>query len=172
MAVSTSAWERRLVQDLRERWRTGSPWPEPVGGGQKGLLPRRLQLAVFSEPFLSRMLDGSKRRESRFSRHRTAPHGRVEAGDLLAIKAASGPIVALATITHATECELTPAALENLREMHAEALCADDPRFWERQTGKRYATILGIGNVTLLESPLPCGKKDRRGWVTIEMERR
>src|SRR4051794_13550693 len=59
----------------------------------------RGHLAILFEPFVSKILDGTKTIESRFHRVRCAPFGQVRDGDILFLKVTSGPLVALAIVT-------------------------------------------------------------------------
>ena len=44
-----------------------------------------LHVAIFQEPFLTWIIEGRKRVESRFSHHQVAPYGDVGAGDVIAL---------------------------------------------------------------------------------------
>jgi hypothetical protein len=127
-----------------------------------------VHLAVLVEPFLSFVLDGSKRIESRFSTVKVAPFGAVREGDVLLLKEAAGPIVA-ATLATAVWCfgSLTTRARADLRERFGRDLRDDVPGFWEQRERTRYATFIRLGEVATLATPLDCPKKDRRGWVVL-----
>ena len=49
-----------------------------------------VHLAVFSEPYLSFVLDGVKTVESRFSRVRCAPFQQIRSGDIILVKQSGG----------------------------------------------------------------------------------
>lgn len=70
--------------------------------------PAQVHLAVMVEPYLSRVLDGSKTIESRFSRKKIAPWGRVSSGDVVVLKKSGGSFVAVFETTDATYVELSP----------------------------------------------------------------
>ena len=64
--------------------------------------PVQVHLAVMVEPYLSRVLDGSKTIESRFSRKKIAPWGRVSSGDVVVLKKSGGGFAAVLEATDAT----------------------------------------------------------------------
>lgn len=127
---------------------------------------RRLHLAVFSEPFLSDLLAGRKTMESRFSKHRIAPYGRVQEGDGVLVKAAGGDVVAVCRIGKSHFFELNETVLRDIRQRYERPLCIKNARFWQEKTSSRYATVMEVGSVRPIE-PIACAKRDRRGWVTL-----
>lgn len=125
-------------------------------------------LAILREPYLSRILAGEKTIESRFLRLRTAPYGRVTAGDTLFLKRASGPIVATARAARvATFDHLTPAHIAALLERYADGLCLDDD-MRARVQFSRYAVLIWLTDVALIGDPPIVSKRDRRAWVVLE----
>jgi len=57
----------------------------------------RSHLVVMRQPYLRRIIAGEKRLEARLSKHRCAPYGQVQAGDVLLLKRVGGPVVCLTT---------------------------------------------------------------------------
>ena len=88
--------------------------------------PVQVHLAVMVEPYLSRVLDGSKAMESRFSRKKIAPWGRVSSGDVVVLKKSGGSFVAVFEATDATYVELSPDSMAQIRQAYGHALCVDD----------------------------------------------
>ena len=41
-----------------------------------------------------------------------------------------------------------------------------EPGFWDERQGKSYATLMKIDHVSVID-PVPCRKRDRRGWVVM-----
>ena len=129
-------------------------------------LEKTLHLVILREPYLSRILSGQKRIESRFARDRRPPFARVNLGDILLLKRAGGSLVGLALVKHVISRALTPDVLDEIRYNYAADLAIDDDHFWERQTQKRFVTLVWIGEVCPLP-PIPIPHRDRRGWVLI-----
>ena len=125
-----------------------------------------LHVAVLLEPFLSFVLDGRKTVESRFSARRHAPYQAVHQGDVILLKRSAGPIVGIAIARRTWFYWVTPMALAEIKESFAESLCARDEAFWDARRDASYATLIELGEVMALP-PIPCDKRDQRGWVTL-----
>jgi hypothetical protein len=124
-----------------------------------------IHLAIFSEPFLSLVLNGRKTVESRFSRNRCAPFGEVGDGDIILIKEVSGPICGLALAKQARFYDLANDSLDSLKQRYGAPICADD-EFWESRRDAAYATLIELSEPASID-PLLCDKRDRRGWVSL-----
>src|SRR5579859_1065899 len=89
--------------------------------------PRPMHLAIMREPYLSRVLDGSKTIESRWLHTRRAPYGRLQAGDQIAFKRSGGSILAVASAVRVEQyADLTPAAVIGLLQRWGSALQLTD----------------------------------------------
>jgi hypothetical protein len=126
---------------------------------------RLIHVAVFAEPFLSSLLEGKKTLESRFSMRRLPPYGYAQAGDLIAAKRTSGPVVAFCKVLRVKNLKINIASWRELRKKYAQDLCAPES-FWHRDKLPAYGTLLWIGKVQKME-PVYVGKVDRRGWVAL-----
>lgn len=126
----------------------------------------RVHLAVFVEPFLRYVLDGSKTVESRFSVNATAPYGRVDRGDVLLLKRSGGPIVGVCRAADAWHYELDDAAWAYIRDRFAPALRVDGTDYLDRKAHASFATLIRVDQV-LAVGPVGCAKRDRRGWVVV-----
>jgi hypothetical protein len=129
-----------------------------------------LHLAIFREPFVAHLLAGRKTVESRFSRVRCAPYQQLDAGDLVAVKRAAGPVVGVFVAGRTRFLEANPPIVARLRAELAEALCAADTAFWDERADARYVSLVDIDQVALLP-PLPFSRRDRRGWVVLTHRR-
>lgn len=124
-----------------------------------------VHVAVFSEPFLSLVLSGKKTVESRFSRNRCAPYGEVSDGDVILIKQVAGPIRGISLARRSWYFDLVVEPIDRIRYRFGTAVCADDA-FWSTRTDAAYATLIELDATTEI-SPVRCGKRDRRGWVSL-----
>jgi hypothetical protein len=141
-------------------------WGEILGAPGSTLPSCGIHLAVFVEPFLGYVLDGTKTVESRFSVNRCAPFGKVGQGDVVLLKRAGGPVVGLARVQTVWSYELDRGSWDVIRKRFTKALRAQDPEFWKRRRGASYATLMLIDQVLALE-PIAWEKRDRRGWVVV-----
>jgi hypothetical protein len=142
-------------------------WASVLGVPGSELPTCGLHLAVFVEPFLGYVLDGSKSVESRFSINRSPPYGRVRSGDVLLLKQTSGPVVGVARVRTVWSYRLDNSSLQLIRERFASALRIQDPDFWERKRTAAFATLMAIGDVFAIEH-VAWEKRDRRGWVVVQ----
>jgi hypothetical protein len=125
-----------------------------------------IHLAVFVEPFLEYVLNGTKTVESRFSANRVAPYASVKQGDIVLLKASGGPVVGLCRAADVWSYRLQTTSWSEIRNRFAHAMCAEDPEFWETRSSAGYATLIRI--VDVLKTPaIPVAKSDRRGWVVL-----
>lgn len=126
-----------------------------------------LHVAVVREPYLQLLLDGRKTIESRFSINRVSPFEDVSAGDVLALKRQSGPVVGLCVVEYAAFYELDPPTWHLLRDQFARPLCAEDDEFWATRERARYATLMTVVHAHWID-PVRVAKRDRRGWVRLD----
>lgn len=125
-----------------------------------------VHLAIFVEPYLRLILEGKKTIESRFGVHRSAPHGRVQPGDVLFLKASGGPVVGLCQVGETWFFDLRETSLATVRARFARELCAEDPAFWQARAHAKLATLMRVDHVVTLP-PISIPKRDRRPWVII-----
>lgn len=125
-----------------------------------------IHLAVFVEPYLQYVLEGKKTVESRFSTRRFAPYQQVDAGDVILLKQSGGPIVGICQVSYVWFYQLDPASWQEIQARFAQALCAQDPVFWQQRAHAAFATLMRVRNVAALPAQ-PVTKRDRRGWVVL-----
>ncbi|MBK7534008.1 MAG: hypothetical protein IPI49_01290 [Myxococcales bacterium] len=134
----------------------------------RGRAPKTgVHLAVLVEPFLGYVLDGSKTIESRFAIRRLAPYGHVHAGDVVLLKAASGPVAGICAVEETWFFQLNCERVASIRKEFGKAMRADTPAFWEQRKAAAFASLMRVGKVRALPKPMACPKRDRRGWVVL-----
>ncbi len=156
-----------LLTQLRTRVAGDPFWDSYLTHTLHSPMPFGLHLGIFVEPFLQYVLAGQKTVESRFSVHRCAPYQQVQAGDVLLVKRSGGGIVGLAQISYTWFYHLDPTSWQTIRKEFTQALCAQDPRFWQDRAHATFATLLRIHHVRSF-APIPFVKRDRRGWVVLQ----
>jgi hypothetical protein len=164
--MELAAWATGAVRQILEELRGDARWSKALAPDGRLDPPRSVHLAVFVEPFLSYILDGSKTVESRFSVKQCAPFRRVAVGDIILLKAASGPVRGICEVSKTWYFELGSVPLADLRERFAESICATEDEFWHAREKAEYATLLKLRWVRELP-PMSCPKRDRRGWVIL-----
>jgi hypothetical protein len=155
-----------LVQRVYEAAEREESWAETVRDVLSETPPPiALHLAVLIEPYLAFVLDGSKTVESRFSRNACAPFGRVNAGDVVLLKRAAGPVVGACTVTGVWDYRITPTTWTEILDRFGEALCPQDG-FWDERRHAMFATLMRVEDPRPLP-PVDLPKRDRRGWVVL-----
>lgn len=167
-----SGWCSSALGRIAHGLRNDGFWGDRIEAVKRPSSRAGIHLAVLVEPFLSFILDGSKTIESRFAVRRIAPFGRVHPGDTVLFKAASGPVVALGLIQGTWYLRLDVDRLADVRREFASAMRADSASFWENRRAASFATLMEVREVRELPRPLPCPKRDRRGWVVLRSSRR
>lgn len=124
-----------------------------------------IHLAIFAEPFLSMVLSGEKTIESRFSRNRCAPYGEIGDGDIILLKAVSGPIRGLALARRIWCYDLGIEPIDRIRHRFGVGIRGDD-EFWVSRADALYATLIELDAPASI-APVSCNKRDRRGWVSL-----
>lgn len=66
-----------------------------------------IHLGIFSEPYLTYMLDGKKTIESRFSKNRILPYNQISKEDVVIVKKFSGDVLAYFTVKEVLFFSLT-----------------------------------------------------------------
>jgi hypothetical protein len=164
--VKNTAWLKSLAK-IRHAVADDRVWAELLGMPDSELPSCGIHLAVFVEPFLGYVLDGTKTVESRFSTTRCAPFGRVSPGDVVLLKKTGGGVVGVTQVQTVWSYSLDEASWGEIRKKFTNALRIQDPQFWEQRRGAAYATLMSIGQVRAFE-PVAWVKRDRRGWVVLQ----
>jgi hypothetical protein len=163
-------WERTVVDEVAVVLEGHPYWGEKLRPWREGhAVPFAWHLAVFVEPFLTYVLDGTKKVESRFSVNDAAPYRKVERGDVILIKSSGGPIVGIAEAAEATSYQIDRAGLEGIRGAFGQALCIDGEEFWDSKKNACYATLIQLSSVAATNH-IECEKRDKRGWVTLRYQ--
>jgi len=122
-------------------------------------------LAVFTEPYLSLLLQGKKTVESRWMRNKIAPYGKVHSGDLVYVKKSGGPVMASFRVGWRLEGAL-PLALAYAVQ-HQAALCVADAFLLKLEADKKnFGVLMEVTRLHVL-NPVPVVKPGMNGWVVL-----
>jgi len=126
---------------------------------------RNIHLGVFSEPYLTKMLNGTKTIESRFSKHKILPYQKIAKNDIVLVKKSSGMVVAYFTIKEVLFFDLCETSISFIKDKYNKELCVDD-EFWKLKENSRYATLIRIDHMVLLQ-PFAIHKKGMQTWIKL-----
>jgi hypothetical protein len=172
MTLSTRSPVSEVLAALRTRFKSDSFWSAHITELEtrhRSSAAARIHVAVFVEPYLSFLLDGTKTVESRFSVNRCAPFQRAAEGDLILVKRSGGGIVAVCEIASKWYYELDHSAWSIIKERFAVPLAVRSRAFWDERENACYASLFKVRHLRVID-PLPFEKRDRRGWVVLNSD--
>jgi ASC-1-like (ASCH) protein len=126
-------------------------------------------MAIFREPYLSFIMEGKKKVETRFAKRACPPFGRVADGDVVLLKKAGGAIIGICEVEKVWFYHLDPKSFASIKERFGELICPENASFWIERKTKAVATLMLVKNVFPVKG-LTIEKRDRRGWVVFEEE--
>lgn len=128
-----------------------------------------IHLGIFREPFSSLISAGSKKIESRFSKNKIVPFGKLYKEDLILMKKPGGPIFGMFIAGCVTNYIIKDRnAISNIILRFGDLICIDyDKSFLERHNSSNYLTLIEIKKFIRIK-PITIIKKDRRGWLLIK----
>ena len=123
-------------------------------------------LVILKRPYLEAILAGQKQIESRFTRTRCAPFGRVSPGDRLFLKLSSGPVCAVATAAAVRNfADLTPERILELKQRYNRYIVGSD-EYWQSKADCGFGLLVWLKGIYTVE-PVRISKKDWRAWVVL-----
>ncbi len=127
---------------------------------------KELHLGIFSEPFLTYMLEGKKTIESRITKNKVSPYQKITKEDVVFIKKSSGPVLGFFTIKEVLFFDLATTPIETIKENYNKQLCVDET-FWKNKSSSRYATLMIIDKLIKLK-PFSIPKKGMQTWIKLK----
>jgi ASC-1-like (ASCH) protein len=160
-------WKGKLINYIVDQLNDDSKWGNTI---DKILIDPSIgiHLAVCNEPFLSLILNGEKRIESRFSINKISPFGKIKKGDVVIIKETGGPIsgIFVAGVVKYFY-KLNKSVIKQIENEYGRLLCsAYDKNFWKMRDSANYASLIEVKKIKRL-SPFKIDKKDRTGWSIL-----
>ena len=128
-------------------------------------------VAVIQRTYADALLTGEKSIESRLSRNRCAPFGKINPGDRIYFKQSSGPYRLRAHV-QAIESfsELTPVQIRRIRKTYNGQIGAP-PHYWKRKRTARYATLIWLTNIKSITTGPDIPPLNGRGWLILTPHR-
>jgi len=106
-----------------------------------------IHVAILKPKYLRAILAGTKTVESRFTKTRQPPFGKVQPGERIYLKASAGPYMATATAGEVLTFEgLTPDRMVQVRDEYNAQICGDDA-FWHSKRESKYGTLIELIDV-------------------------
>lgn len=124
-------------------------------------------VAIMFKEFVTLFLKG-KRVETRFTKTRCPPFGKVTKGDIVYLKEVGGPIRARALVNEVYYFySLTP---QKVKELKSWVKSLENITYGEEYGSEfsKYATIIFLENIEKVEPPLIIKTTTRAGWIVIK----
>lgn len=129
------------------------------------LRSKTIHLGIFSEPYLTYMLEGKKTIESRFSKNKIMPYNQITKDDIVIVKKSSGDVLAYFTIKDILFFDLNTTSIEAIKTKYSKQLCVDET-FWISKKNSNYATLIIIDKLFKLK-PFHINKKGMQTWIIL-----
>ena len=134
----------------------------------------KYHLAILSPGWTELILDGSKTIESRFTKVRCAPFGKVHAGDIVYLKESGGlvkgmfRVAKVETYENLTDAQICDLFYKEYREQIFASMSDLMRRPPEKWLTAKHATLIHISDPVTFDEPLSFSKRDPRAWVVLD----
>ena len=106
-----------------------------------------IHVAILKPGYIDAILKGRKTIESRLTKTMQPPHGRVEPGERIFLKASGGPFMATALAGKVWAFEnMVPRDVLRIRRTYGKAIGGDDP-YWQLKRDSRFATLIELQSI-------------------------
>ena len=141
-------------------------YKEIINNISDDLSGKTIHLGIFSEPYLTYMLDGKKTIESRFSKKKILPYNKISEYDIVVVKESGGSVVAYFTIKDVMFFDLDKTNINEIKDKYGEYLCVGED-FWDLKKDSKYATLIFIDKLTTV-TPFHINKKGMNSWLILK----
>ena len=140
----------------------------------------KYHLAILTPGWIELILDGSKTIESRFTKVRCAPFGKVHEGNIVYLKESGGLVKGMFTVAKVEMFEnLKLRQIHDLYMKHKEAIFAsnfpvevsgfpisyDPPEKW---LTAKHATLIHVSDPIAFENPFGYRQSGRSAWLVLD----
>lgn len=125
-----------------------------------------IHLAVCREPYIQYMINGSKTIESRITKNKITPYGKVKGGDIVILKRSSGPVLAIFTVKNVISFDRSSFNLSTIKNNYQKELQIHD-EWWELKRDARFASLICIEEIIALNPIDITLQKNRQSWIII-----
>ncbi len=130
------------------------------------LRSKAIHLGIFSEPYLTYMLEDKITIESRFSKNKMMPYNQIAKDDIVIVKKSSGDVLSYFTIKDVLFFDLNTTSIEGIKSKYNKQLCVDET-FWINKKNSSYATLIIIDKLFNLK-PFHVNKKGMQTWIKLK----
>lgn len=134
----------------------------------------KYHLAILTSGWTELILDGSKTIESRFTKVRCAPFGKVHEGDVVYLKESGGLVKGMFTVAkvktfeNLTDAQICDLFYKEYREQIFSSLSALMRHPPEKWLTAKHATLIHVSNPIAFDDPFPYKQKGRSAWLVLD----
>ena len=130
-----------------------------------------IHVAILKPGYIDAILEGRKTVESRLTKTKQPPHGKIVPGERLYLKASGGPFMATAIAGEVQSfSDLDLAAVHQLRKKYDEQICGDDA-YWDAKRDSKYATLIELTEVKPIATGPPYKVAYMKAWYVLDEDR-
>ena len=108
-------------------------------------------LVILKKPYLDAILAGQKTIESRLTKTKRAPFGRIFAGDKLFFKVSSGAVCAIGRVGKVLQFDnLTPERIHGIKQQYNGDILAAE-QYWAEREGCKYCVLVWLECIKAIE---------------------
>lgn len=134
----------------------------PAGGAEATMERNEVHIAIVDLPTIKQIADGEKTIESRFSKNRTKPFGKVEPEDMVLLKKSGGDIYGYFFVESVES--LTGFDAEEVERKYNSQIRAGK-EFWSKKRLSRFATLMRCKNPVMANSGVFFKRIGMDGWL-------
>jgi len=123
----------------------------------------KIHLAILKQPFLQYILEGKKTIESRATKVKCAPYGKVRKGDLIYLRESGDFAVIGKAIVEKVVYSEDPIQIQKYLRIYSKELCISKD-FIKSKKDAKYITLIWLTKIKRI-MPFPFVKHDRRAWI-------
>lgn len=135
----------------------------------------KYHLAILTPGWIDLILDGSKTIESRFTKVRCAPFGKVNEGDTVYLKESGGLVkgnlftaAKVETFENLTDAQICDLFYKEYREQIFSSLSASMQRPPEKWLTAQHATLIHVSDPIAFDNPFAYRQKGRSAWLVLD----
>lgn len=127
-----------------------------------------IHIAILKPGYIRDILAGRKTIESRLTKTRQPPFGKVEPGERLYLKASGGPFMATAVAgqVHSFE-DTSPDDINRVRDRFGKQIGGDDA-YWESKRDSRYVTLVELTDIKPVDTGPDYKKAYMKAWYVLD----
>lgn len=162
-------WKDKVFKEIINGIANDSEWNKITEKLKSNRNDFGVHVAIFSEPYLTLLLNGTKKVESRFSINKISPYGKIFKDDIVLVKKGGGPVVALFVAGDIQFISgLNINKLKIVEALYSERICSEvDPLFWKNRENSKFATLIEVNLVKEID-PFFINKSDRTAWSVVQ----